>query len=113
MATLKQRDASFDDLRPLLDIGGAIVSRLERDADPDDRGGERRPRARGSTWPWPAILRIASDEATFSESFVKIGLCPDWGGTFALTLSSGSRRRSSCAGRAMRSTLPKRCGSGS
>ena len=29
-------------------------------------------------------LRIASTEATFSQSFVKIGFHPDWGGTFFL-----------------------------
>lgn len=29
-------------------------------------------------------LRIASTEATFSQSFVKLGLHPDWGGTFFL-----------------------------
>ena len=29
-------------------------------------------------------LRIASEDATFSESFVKIGFHPDWGGTYFL-----------------------------
>lgn len=29
-------------------------------------------------------LRIASSDATFSQSFVKIGLHPDWGGTYFL-----------------------------
>jgi len=29
-------------------------------------------------------LRIASDQATFSQAFVRIGLHPDWGGTFFL-----------------------------
>ena len=29
-------------------------------------------------------LRIASTEASFSQSFVKIGLHPDWGGTYFL-----------------------------
>jgi 2-(1,2-epoxy-1,2-dihydrophenyl)acetyl-CoA isomerase len=29
-------------------------------------------------------LRIASSEATFSQSFVKIGMHPDWGGTYFL-----------------------------
>src|SRR5918995_884864 len=29
-------------------------------------------------------LRIASNEASFSQSFVKIGLHPDWGGTYFL-----------------------------
>ena len=29
-------------------------------------------------------LRIASSDATFSESFVRVGLHPDWGGTFFL-----------------------------
>ena len=29
-------------------------------------------------------LRIASSNATFSQSFVKVGLHPDWGGTYFL-----------------------------
>jgi enoyl-CoA hydratase/carnithine racemase len=29
-------------------------------------------------------LRVASSDATFSQSFVKVGLHPDWGGTFFL-----------------------------
>jgi 2-(1,2-epoxy-1,2-dihydrophenyl)acetyl-CoA isomerase len=29
-------------------------------------------------------LRIASSDATFSQSFVKVGLHPDWGGTYFL-----------------------------
>jgi 2-(1,2-epoxy-1,2-dihydrophenyl)acetyl-CoA isomerase len=29
-------------------------------------------------------LRIASNNATFSQSFLKVGLHPDWGGTYCL-----------------------------
>jgi 2-(1,2-epoxy-1,2-dihydrophenyl)acetyl-CoA isomerase len=85
MATLKQRDASFDDLRPLLDIGGAIVSRLDAMPIPTIAAVNGVAAGAGLNLALACDLRIASDEATFSESFVKIGLCPDWGGTFALT----------------------------
>jgi 2-(1,2-epoxy-1,2-dihydrophenyl)acetyl-CoA isomerase len=34
-------------------------------------------------------LRLASDGARFSASFVKIGLMPDWGGTYLLTRALG------------------------
>ena len=37
-------------------------------------------------------LRIASDQATFSQAFVRIGLHPDWGGTFFLTRLIGTGR---------------------
>jgi len=37
-------------------------------------------------------LRFASDKAQFAESFVKIGLVPDWGGTFLLTHLVGTSK---------------------
>jgi 2-(1,2-epoxy-1,2-dihydrophenyl)acetyl-CoA isomerase len=37
-------------------------------------------------------LRIASDQATFSQAFVNIGLHPDWGGTFFLPRLIGTGR---------------------
>ena len=35
-------------------------------------------------------MRFAAKSARFSESFVKIGLVPDWGGTFLLTQIVGT-----------------------
>lgn len=37
-------------------------------------------------------LRIASSEATFAQSFVKIGMHPDWGGTYLLPRLIGVAR---------------------
>src|SRR5579863_386066 len=37
-------------------------------------------------------LRIASDQATFIQAFVRIGLHPDWGGTFFLPRFIGTGR---------------------
>jgi 2-(1,2-epoxy-1,2-dihydrophenyl)acetyl-CoA isomerase len=37
-------------------------------------------------------LRIASEQAIFSQSFVNIGLHPDWGGTFFLPRMAGTGR---------------------
>jgi 2-(1,2-epoxy-1,2-dihydrophenyl)acetyl-CoA isomerase len=37
-------------------------------------------------------LRIASDQATFSQAFVNVGLHPDWGGTFFLPRLIGTSR---------------------
>lgn len=37
-------------------------------------------------------LRIASDQARFSQGFVKLGLHPDWGGTFFLPRIVGTGR---------------------
>ena len=38
-------------------------------------------------------MRIASDKAVFAESFVKIGLVPDWGGFDFLTKLIGTARQ--------------------
>lgn len=37
-------------------------------------------------------LRIASEQATFAQSFVKVGLHPDWGGTYFLPRMVGHGR---------------------
>jgi 2-(1,2-epoxy-1,2-dihydrophenyl)acetyl-CoA isomerase len=37
-------------------------------------------------------LRIASDRAVFSQAFVKVGMHPDWGGTFLLPRMVGTGR---------------------
>ena len=37
-------------------------------------------------------MRIASDKAVFAESFVKIGLVPDWGGFSFLTKLIGTAK---------------------
>ena len=38
----------------------------------------------GANLAFACDLRIASTSATFSQSFLKVGLHPDWGGTFFL-----------------------------
>ena len=37
-------------------------------------------------------LRIASTDATFSQSFVKVGLHPDWGGTYFLPRTGDAKQ---------------------
>src|ERR1051326_1295531 len=69
-----------------------------RDAAGDGVGVTRAGRALGDRGGGACNLalacdyRIASEQAKFSESFVRIGLHPDWGGTWLLPRLIGTSR---------------------
>ena len=84
MVDLKARDAGFDVLAPLLDVGRAIVTRIEALAIPVIAAVNGVAAGAGCNLALACDVRLASSEARFGETFVKIGLHPDWGGTYAL-----------------------------
>lgn len=84
MLRLKQKDADFAELKPLLEYGRAIVTRIEALDLPTLAAVNGPAAGAGINLALACDLRLASDHATFGETFVRIGLHPDWGGTYFL-----------------------------
>lgn len=92
MLGLKRREAGFRELKPLLEYGRAIVTRLDALAIPTLAAVNGPAAGAGINLALACDLRVASDEATFGETFVRIALHPDWGGTFFLPRLVGLAR---------------------
>jgi 2-(1,2-epoxy-1,2-dihydrophenyl)acetyl-CoA isomerase len=84
MVALKQRDAEFRELKPLLEYGRAIVSCIEQMSIPTVAAVNGVAAGAGMNLALACDVRLASDAATFGETFVRIGLHADWGGTYFL-----------------------------
>ena len=89
MVDLKARGAGFEALAPLLDAGRAIVTRIARLEIPVIAAVNGVAAGAGCNLALACDVRLASSEARFGETFVKIGLHPDWGGTFHLPRLAG------------------------
>jgi 2-(1,2-epoxy-1,2-dihydrophenyl)acetyl-CoA isomerase len=92
MAELAERGAAFEELEPMLRAGRAVIRRLASLAIPTLAAVNGPAAGAGLNLALACDLRIASDAATFGESFVKIGLHPDWGGTWFLPRRVGLSR---------------------
>lgn len=84
MVDLKARGAGFAALSPLLDAGRAIVTRLAALEIPVIAAVNGVAAGAGCNLALACDVRLASSAARFAETFVRIGLHPDWGGTFHL-----------------------------
>lgn len=84
MRELLDRGAPYADLAPLVDTGAAVVSRLAALHVPVIAAVNGVAAGAGANLMLACDVRLASDAARFGETFVRIGLHPDWGGSHAL-----------------------------
>ena len=78
--------------RKLLDAGAAIVLQIARMDKPVIAAVNGIAAGAGCNLALACDYRLASDAARFSQSFVRIGLHPDWGGTWFLPRLVGRSR---------------------
>ncbi|NOT35265.1 MAG: 2-(1,2-epoxy-1,2-dihydrophenyl)acetyl-CoA isomerase [Candidatus Eisenbacteria bacterium] len=92
MVDLKRRGAPFEELQPLLEAGRAIVTRLASLPIPTLAAVNGVAAGAGMNLALACDLRIAAEQASFGATFVRIGLHPDWGGTYFLTRLVGEAK---------------------
>jgi 2-(1,2-epoxy-1,2-dihydrophenyl)acetyl-CoA isomerase len=89
MNDLLARDAGYDELAPLVNAGSDIVTALAALPIPVLAAVNGVAAGAGANLMLACDVRLASDAARFGETFVKIGLHPDWGGTWSLPRAAG------------------------
>jgi len=92
MAALKAEEEGFDKLRPLLDQGRRIVTVVHQCPKPVLAMVNGLAAGAGCNLALACDLRVASDHAVFQQSAIKLGLHPDWGGSFFLPRLVGAGR---------------------
>src|ERR1700752_4497361 len=83
MAELMQRRDSEEFAR-ILGAGRRVITAIRHMTKPVIAAVNGPASGAGANLAFACDLRIASTDATFSQSFLKVGLHPDWGGTFFL-----------------------------
>jgi 2-(1,2-epoxy-1,2-dihydrophenyl)acetyl-CoA isomerase len=93
MVRLKERGAEFEGgLSMLVGAGGAVIQRLVSLPFPTIACVNGPAAGGGCNLALACDLRIASDRASFGESFVRIGLHLDWGGSYFLPRLVGTSK---------------------
>ncbi|PYQ11755.1 MAG: enoyl-CoA hydratase, partial [Acidobacteria bacterium] len=92
MAEMKQKGADFEELGLWLDAGGKLVSALAVLPKPSVACVNGAAAGAGCNLALACDFRIASGGASLGETFVRVGLHPDWGGTFLLPRLVGSAK---------------------
>lgn len=89
MASLRA-EGNADELKPFIEQGKKVVKRLASLSIPTLAAVNGVAAGAGFSLALACDLRIASNEARFGASFVRVGLHPDWGGTYFLTRLGGA-----------------------
>jgi 2-(1,2-epoxy-1,2-dihydrophenyl)acetyl-CoA isomerase len=89
MTRLAERRAPFEELAPLLEAGEGVVRRLAALPFPVIAAVNGVAAGAGANLALACDVRLASDAARLGETFVRIGLHPDWAGTWHLPRLAG------------------------
>jgi len=92
MAGMKRDGEDFGGLGRLMDLGGRIVSALATLPKPSIASIEGVAAGAGCNLALACDVRIASSSAALGETFARVGLHPDWGGTYFLPRLVGCSR---------------------
>ncbi len=87
-----QKAGDVEAFRKLLDAGREIVVQIAEMAQPVIASINGVAAGAGCNLALACDYRIASDEAKLGETFVRIGIHPDWGGTWTLPRLIGTSR---------------------
>ena len=87
-----QKRKDIETLRKLLRAGGDVVAQIAEMPKPVIASINGVAAGAGCNLALACDYRIASDEAKLGETFVRIGMHPDWGGTFLLPRLIGRSR---------------------
>jgi 2-(1,2-epoxy-1,2-dihydrophenyl)acetyl-CoA isomerase len=87
-----QRDRNVEAMRKLLDAGRDVITQIVTMEKPVIASINGVAAGAGCNLALACDYRIASDAAKLGETFVKIGLHPDWGGTWLLPRLVGRSR---------------------
>jgi 2-(1,2-epoxy-1,2-dihydrophenyl)acetyl-CoA isomerase len=92
MVDLKERNAGYEGLAPLVERGGDAVARIAALPFPTIAAVNGPAAGGGLNLALACDLVVASEQATLGQSFVRIGLHVDWGGSYFLPRRVGIAR---------------------
>jgi len=87
-----QKEGDVERFRKLLDAGREVVTQIAEMAKPVIASVNGIAAGAGCNLALACDYRVASEAAKFGETFVKIGIHPDWGGTWLLPRMIGTGR---------------------